>query len=54
MKYILSNETVKFEVANVKEDRNKYFEGGSIIPMPVNFLTKITSPKLKQVKKIST
>ena len=76
MKYILSNETVKFEVANVKEDRNKYFEGGSIIPMQSNsvcsnkikgevasassetsarkFLTKITSPKLKQVKKIST
>ena len=44
MKYILINETVKFEVANVKEDRNKYFEGGSIIPMQSN---SVCSNKIK-------
>ena len=36
MKYFSSEETVKFEVVNVKEDRNKYLEGGSIIPMQSN------------------
>ena len=33
MKYISSDGTVKFEVVNVKEDRNKYLEGEFIIPM---------------------
>ena len=36
MKHFWSDETVKFEVVNVKEDRNKYLEGGSIIPMQSN------------------
>ena len=36
MKYISSNETVKFEVVNVKEDKNKYLEEGSVISMQFN------------------